>query len=89
MLKSDQIAKQLVTLRECQNLRASEFAIKVGITRQFLCDVEAGRRSISLKRAVEWFMVLGMDGQEASKLYLQWELEDAHLPYRVLVIPNQ
>lgn len=77
------IANLLKTLRECDDLSQVEFAKKLGVTRQRLCDIEHGRNRISPKLAAEFAKKLGYSESQFVRLALQDILERDHLRYKI------
>jgi transcriptional regulator with XRE-family HTH domain len=61
------------------------FAARLGISRAHLCDVEKGRRSVSVQRAAEWARMLGYVEAQYVALALQAEVNAAGLKLRVRV----
>jgi transcriptional regulator with XRE-family HTH domain len=60
-----------------------DFAKKLKISAQYLCDVEKGRRVVSAKMAAEFAKKLGRHTQKFIKLALQDELTSAGLRFEV------
>ena len=73
----------LLTIRECEDLTQKEFAEKLGITRQYLCDLEHDRRSVSLEKAVIFAKRTGYSENQMVRLALQDFVNKAGLPYHV------
>lgn len=72
-----------VRAREEQSLAA--FAERLGISRGNLCDIEKGRRSVSLERAAAWSKELGLPPAALVELALQQAVWAAGLDLRVKV----
>lgn len=77
------ISNLIKTLRECEELSQVEFAKKLSITRQRLCDIEHGRNRISPKAAAEFAKKLGYSESQFVRLALQDILERDKLLYRI------
>jgi transcriptional regulator with XRE-family HTH domain len=75
----------LRTIRECDEMTLEAFARKLGISRSNLCDIEHGRKGVSLPRAARWARVLGYPEQQFVTLALQAEVDAAGLKYNVEV----
>ena len=75
----------LRSLREGEQMTLAEFAGQLGVSRQNLCDVEHGRRSVSPARAAEWARVLGHSEAQFVRLALQDQISQAGLSLRVSV----
>jgi len=61
----------LSAIRQGEELSQVEFALKLGISKQYLCDVEHGRRFVSPKTAVEYAKKLGYSPHQFVRLCLQ------------------
>ena len=77
------IADLIKTLRECDEMSQVEFAKKLNITRQRLCDIEHGRSRISPKLAAQFAKKLGYSESQFVRLALQDILEREHLSYKI------
>jgi hypothetical protein len=55
------------------------------VSRAYLCDVEKGRRAVSVERAAEWARKLGYLQAQYVALALQAEVNAAGLKLRVSV----
>lgn len=73
----------LLTIRECEEMTQKAFAEKLGITRQYLCDIEHDRRSVSLEKAAIFAKKTGYSEDQMIRLALQDFLNKAGLPYEV------
>lgn len=61
----------LVAIREGEEMSQVEFAKVLGVSRQYLCDIEHGRRFISPKAAASFAKKLGYSQQQFVRLCLQ------------------
>lgn len=68
-----------------EGLSLAAFASRLGVSRAYLCDVEKGRRSVSVERAAAWARALGYLERQYVALALQAELDAAGLKLRVRV----
>ncbi|HEX7481412.1 MAG TPA: helix-turn-helix transcriptional regulator [Polyangiales bacterium] len=75
----------LRNIRECDELTLEAFARKIGISRSNLCDIEQGRKGVSLDRAAKWARTLGYLEAQFVQLALQAEIDAAKLKYSVEV----
>ncbi len=73
----------LRTIRECDELTLAAFARKLAISRANLCDIEHGRKGVSVERAAKWARLLGYQERQFVALALQAELDTAGLKYSV------
>ena len=69
----------LMSIRETLGVTQSEFARKLGVTRGRLCDLEKGRRSVSIETAADFARRLGHPIETMVKLALQDQVRKAHL----------
>ena len=79
------LAELLAAIRECEEMSHVEFAAKLGISRSYLCDIEKGRRAVSLHRAIEFAETLGYSKNQFARLALQRQVTEAGLPYKVRI----
>lgn len=54
-----------------EEMSQQEFAAKLGISKQHLCDIEKGRKTVSPARAWAWAKKLGYMPQQWAELALQ------------------
>lgn len=73
----------LGAIREGQRTTLDAFAKKLGVSRANLCDIEKGRRSVSIERASKWAKLLGYSERQFVKLALQGELDAAGVKLKV------
>lgn len=73
----------LLTIRECEEVTQKAFAEKLGITRQYLCDLEHDRRSVSLEKAAIFAKRTGHSEDQMVRLALQDFVNKAGLSYEV------
>lgn len=77
----------LLSIRQGEEMTQIEFAKKLGISKQYLCDVEHGRRFISPKMAESFATTLGYSPEHFVRLCLQdmMDRDDLHLVVSVKV----
>lgn len=75
----------LRAIREGEGMTLAQFAEPLGISRQKLCDVESGRRTLNPGRAAEWARVLGFSETQFVRLIFQDQLRKAGLELRVSI----
>jgi transcriptional regulator with XRE-family HTH domain len=73
----------LANIRECDGISQADFAKTLGVSRQYLCDVEHDRKIVSPKKAYEYAKKLGYCSETFIMLALQAELDSAGLPFDV------
>lgn len=61
----------LLAIRQGEDESQAEFAKKIGISRQNLCDIEHGRRFVSPKMAADYAEKLGYSKKQFVRLCLQ------------------
>ncbi len=64
-------ANLLQTIRQGEAMSQVEFAKQLGISRQYLCDIEHGRRFVSPKMAADYAKLLGYSKNQFVRLCLQ------------------
>lgn len=64
-------ANLIHAIREGEEMSQVEFAKKLGMSRQHLCDIEHGRRFVSPKAAAKFATKLGYSPQQFVRLCLQ------------------
>jgi transcriptional regulator with XRE-family HTH domain len=60
MLYSFTVGKVLKSTREKKDLRLIDVASRVGLSVQYICDVESGRRAFPADKVEPWAIALGM-----------------------------
>lgn len=81
--------KMLASIREGDELSQSAFARQLGISRQNLCDIEKGRKSVSPSRAAKWAKKLGYSASVFVGLALQALVEAEGLQMDVSVVARK
>jgi transcriptional regulator with XRE-family HTH domain len=71
--------------RLCEELSQKEFAKKLGISPANLCDIEKGRKGVSLYRATEIAKKIGYSPTILVELALQEQIDSSGLDYSVEV----
>lgn len=61
----------LGAIRQGDELSQVEFALKLGVSRQYICDIEHGRRFVSPKAAAQYAKLLGYSSEQFVRLCLQ------------------
>jgi len=72
-------------LRTRDEFSQAEFASKIGISRQYLCDVEKGRRLVSPTQAARFAKVFGHPPKVLVQLALQDSVRESGLKLKVSV----
>lgn len=61
----------LWSIRQGEEIMQGEFALQLGISKQYLCDIERGRRFVSPKVAADYAKRLGYSPEQFIRLCLQ------------------
>jgi transcriptional regulator with XRE-family HTH domain len=69
----------MLAIRQGEELSQVDFAKMLGVSRQVLCDIEHGRRVISLQKAAEYAELLGYSKKQFVRLCLQDMIDRDHL----------
>lgn len=77
------VGNLLWSIREGEEMTLAEFSKQLGISRQYLCDVEHGRRMVSIKMAAEFARKLGHSPLQFVRLTIQEELQRSGLHFDV------
>ncbi|MFN7684733.1 MAG: helix-turn-helix transcriptional regulator [Oligoflexia bacterium] len=72
-------------LRMRDEFSQAVFAKKLGVSRQYLCDVEKGRRLVSPEQAARFAKVFGHPAEVLVELALQDAVRDSGLKLKVRV----
>ncbi len=73
----------LWSVRECEEMSQVAFASMLGVSRQYLCDIEHGRRIVSPKSAADFATKLGYSTMQFVRLAVQDELDKYGLHYEI------
>ncbi len=65
------LANLLLAIRQGEEMSQVDFAKLLGVSRQYLCDIEHGRRMVSPKAAATYAKKLGYSRQQFVRLCLQ------------------
>lgn len=82
------LGKLINSIRLGEELSQVEFATKLGISRQQLCDIEHDRKTISPKLAAQYAAVLGYSVQQFIRLSLQSIVDRDNLDVEVDIKVN-
>jgi plasmid maintenance system antidote protein VapI len=73
----------LQAIRQSEEATLEAFAKSLGVTRANLCDIEKGRRGVSVERAAQWATTLGYHPMQFVQLALQAQVDAAGLKLQV------
>ena len=79
------LGRLLESIRLGEEQSLTDFARNLGISRSHLCDIEHGRKSVSVGRAVRFAKTLGYPEDQFVRLALQAMVEEAGLRLQVKV----
>ena len=65
------LGKLIWSIRQSDEISQVDFAEKLNISRQHLCDIEHGRKSVSPKLASDYAKILGYSTEQFIRLALQ------------------
>jgi transcriptional regulator with XRE-family HTH domain len=77
------LANLLLAIRQGEDMSQNAFAKLLGVSRQYLCDIERGRRFISPKVAAEYAKKLGYSQRQFVRLCLQDWVDREGLDLRI------
>jgi transcriptional regulator with XRE-family HTH domain len=77
------LGRLITSIRKCDGITQLEFAKKLGISRQQLCDIEHDRKIISPKRAALYAEILGYSSKQFVRFALQAILDKAGISYNI------
>jgi transcriptional regulator with XRE-family HTH domain len=83
------LGKLINSIRLGDELSQVEFANKIGISRQQLCDIEHNRKTISPKLAAKYATILGYSSSQFIRLALQGIVDKDHLNVVVEIKPTK
>ena len=75
----------ILSYRQTQEITQVEMANTLNISKQDLCNIEKGRKLVSVERAVSFAKALGMPPKTFAKYALQDQLGKAGLEGEVLI----
>lgn len=73
------LGKAIWSIRRSDDISQVEFAQTLGISKQYLCDIEHNRKAVSIKKALTFAKILGYPKTYFVKLALQDMLNKANL----------
>jgi len=79
------IAKLLRTLRENEGATQEDFARLLDISKQHLCDIEKGRKTVLATRAAQFALALGQPPAFFIQIALEEEFRKSGLKLRIRV----
>jgi transcriptional regulator with XRE-family HTH domain len=83
------VGNTLWSIRMCDELTQQQFSEKLGISKQYLCDLEKGRRYASVKAAAEYAQKLEQSETQFVRLCLQEMLDRDNIAMTIDVTPKR
>ncbi|MBC7754271.1 MAG: helix-turn-helix transcriptional regulator [Moraxellaceae bacterium] len=77
------IASLIESIRLGDDITQSAFAKKLKISKSHLCDIEKGRKFLSVSRAADFAKLLGFSEEQFVRLALQDEISRSGLKFKV------
>lgn len=81
----ESFGSMLRAFRLSEGMSQPEFAKLLGLSKQHLCDVERGRRSVDAKKAAKYAKTLGVSELGFVTLAIQDEINKSGLKFRIEV----
>lgn len=75
--------QMISSLRAADEISQAELARKMKISRAHLCDIEKGRRTVSIERAIEFAKVLGYSINQFVAVALEDQTREAGLEINI------
>lgn len=75
--------RMIASIRLADEIQQAELARRMKISRAHLCDIENGRRSVSVDRAAQFARVLGYSANQFVALAVEDQLRKAGLKVKV------
>jgi transcriptional regulator with XRE-family HTH domain len=82
------LGRAIRALRLCDEATQDAYAVRLGISKQHLCDIEKERKTVSAARAAEWARKLGQVEAVFVELAVRSLLREAGLAYDVRLVPT-
>jgi transcriptional regulator with XRE-family HTH domain len=83
------IGNLLWSIRECEDLSQTVFSKLLGVSRQYLCDIEHNRRIVSPKAAADFATKLGYSPIQFVRIAVQDEFDKYGLNYDIQIIEHK
>ena len=83
------IGNLLWSIRECEELSQATFSKMLGVSRQYLCDIEHNRRIVSPKTAADFATKLGYSPIQFVRLAVQDEFDKYGLNFDIQITEHK
>lgn len=87
--KKRTLGAMICCIRECDEISQVAFAKKLGVSRQYLCDLEHDRKAVSAKQAAKFAKILGYSESQFVRLAFQDELDRAKINLHIVSLIEQ
>ena len=77
------LGETISSLRKCEEITQVELAKRLGVSKQYLCDIENNRKTISIDKAISIANTLGQSKRLFVELAIQEMLNKNHLNYSI------
>ncbi|MFA6237459.1 MAG: helix-turn-helix transcriptional regulator [Bacteriovorax sp.] len=77
--------KLIESTRKCDEISQVELAKKMNMSKAHLCDIEKGRRNVTLTRAIQFAKVLGYSQTVFASVALEDQAREAGLKVKITV----
>jgi antitoxin HigA-1 len=71
------------SIRLCDEISQSKLAEMMHMSRSHLCDIEMGRRTVSIEKASQFAKALGYSEPQFVALIIEEQLRNANMPFVV------
>ena len=75
--------KMIESIRKADEILQIDLALKMGISKAHLCDIEKGRRNVTLSRAMQFAKVLGYSQTQFAAKALEDQAREVGLKVKV------
>jgi DNA-binding XRE family transcriptional regulator len=82
------LGKLIWSIRECEEMTQVDFAKELGVSKQYLCDIEHDRKNVSPKTAANYAKILGYSQEQFIRLALQGMVDRDGLKVFVEIEPQ-
>lgn len=79
------LSELIRSIRLCEEMSQEEFSKKLKISTTHLCDIEKGRKTVSVERAARFAKILGYSQEQFIRLALQGILDKEGIGMKVSV----
>lgn len=77
--------KMIESIRKSDELSQVDLASKMNISKAHLCDIEKGRRTVTLSRAIQFAKVLGYSETQFASLVLEDQAREVGLKVKIIL----